>query len=349
MRSKFTNAAVSAVLTFSAVLLTLCSGQVTQDMRSALYRCINVIIPSLFAFMAAADLIIKSGAYISVSRLLTPLTHLLGLPKSAGAVFLISNTAGFPVGASMISAMFDNGNIDKKSASRLICTCYGGGPAFFCSAVGLAVFGSAKIGMMIFLSGILANMILSVVVFRLFPVELKDSRTKQHFSADMLPDSVSSAGRSLFRICGMILFFQAVMSLLSPIFARLALTDSTRQAVMAFMEISALSGVEGTPYRLLPLMAAAGAFGGVCVVMQTAVIVGGRFSLRPFLAARAAAAALSAGIMKIMWELFGTAAVTASTKPIFLVNFNNFIPSVCLIIMIFLTILRKGVAFSDRM
>ncbi len=348
MNTRIKTAAVPAALTLTAVLLTVFSKPLSEDMRSAVMRCTNVIVPSLFAFMAVADLLVRSGAYIAVSRLISPLTKLIGLPADAGAVFVISNCAGYPVGASMICGMLDSGALDRMSASRLMCTCFGAGPAFFSSAVGIAVFGSARVGMMLFVSVVCANVMVSAVLFRVFPVSVGRTESEQRFSAEMLPVSVTSAGRGLFGICSMILFFQAVMTLISPLTALLPVRESTRQSLMSFLEISALSSVKGTPFRLLPLMAAAGAFGGVCVMMQVFVIVGGRFSLKPFAAARILCAGVSAVIMKLLWSLFGTRAVTASAVTVFLVNINNFIPSVCLIIMIFLTILKKGVAFSDR-
>ena len=343
------NTAVSLTLTAAAVLLIVFSARLAEDMRQAVLRCINVMVPSLFAFMAVSDLMVRSGAYIPVSKLLRPLTKLLGLPDSCGALLLISNCAGYPVGASMISRMYDEGRIDKQSAERLLCTCYGGGPAFFCSAVGLAVFGSQKTGLMIFCSCAAANLLVSAVLFRVFPVKLEQNGSKQRFSAEMLPESVASAGKGLFNICTMILFFQAVITLISPLIEQLPAAENTRKALMSFIEISALSTLRGSPYRLLPLVAGAGSFGGLCVVMQIYVIVGGRLSLRPFIAVRAVCAAVSAGVMYILWHFFGTKAVTASEDLSIMVNFNNFIPSVCLIMMIFLTVLRKGVAFSDKM
>lgn len=341
------NIAVSAVLSVTAVLLTVFSAQLADDMRQAVMRCMNIIIPSLFAFMAVSDLMVRSGGYIPLSAPLRPLSWLAGLPKEYGALFLISNIAGYPVGASMICRMYDRKTLDKRDAERLLCTCYGAGPAFFCSAVGVTVFGSQRTGMLIFLSCAAANIIVSAVVFRIFPIRRTEQTVNRTFSAEMLPESVSAAGRGLFGICSMILFFQMIMTLVSPLTEHIPVTDNTRRTMLAFIEISSLTSLTGTPYRMLPLIAAAGAFGGVCVLMQVYVIVGGRFSLKPFLTARTAGTCVSAGMMRLLWHLFGTKTAAASTGLSIMVNFNNFIPSVCLIMMIFLTVLRKRVAFSD--
>lgn len=341
-RTRLINSMLSVTVTAYAVLLIVFSGRLNAEIYAAVLRCINVIIPSLFVFMAVSDLLIRSGGYIFVSKLLSPFTVLIGLPRELGSVFLLSNTAGYPVGASMISAMYDEGRLSEKSAARLICICCNGGPAFFCSAVGMAVFGSQRIGMMVFLSILIGNTIMAAVMNRLFPIECKQSGRQAAFRGEMLSESVAAAGVNLFKICGMILLFQSLACLLQPILDRLGLTGSAGKVICGFLEISNLSAVEGLPYRLLPFITAAGAFGGLCVIMQIHTIIGKRFSLKPFFLARIISAVISGAVFTIIWKYFGEKYVAASAGQSVIVNMNNFIPSICLIMMIFLTVLRKN-------
>lgn len=332
----------------AAVLLIAHSAAVTASLGSAVYRCINVIIPSLFAFMTVTDLLTRSGGYIYLSYILAPLSLLLGLPVSCGAVFAISNVGGYPLGAAMISSMYDRGELDKRSASRLICCCYNGGPAFFSGAVGLAVFGSVRAGMLVYLSIAAANCLFCAVFSRIFPVKLDRSQQGVHFSTGMLSDSVSAAGKSLTLICGMILAFSALTALLEALAGGLMPSGNYGVLADSLLEISNLSELSGRPYRLLPYVAAAGALGGACVLMQVYTLIGGRFPLLPFAAARAVCAVLSWGICSLLAPHFLPAAVSAAAEPEFIVNFNNFTPSLCLIMMIFLTVLQKRLAFSDK-
>ena len=106
-----------------SVLLIRHSEEVTEGVKNALMRCINVIVPSLFAFMAAADILMRGGAYIYLSKPLAPLSRLIGLPRELGATFLTANIAGYPSGAAAVTALYDEGVLDSKNASRLLCTC----------------------------------------------------------------------------------------------------------------------------------------------------------------------------------------------------------------------------------
>lgn len=52
------------------------------------------------------------------------------------AVFLLSQFAGYPVGAGMLCTLVKQHCITKKDGEKLLCVCYGGGPAFFVGIVG---------------------------------------------------------------------------------------------------------------------------------------------------------------------------------------------------------------------
>jgi hypothetical protein len=95
-------------------------------------------------------------------------------------------------------------------------------------------------------------------------------------------------------------------------------------------------------------VAAAGAFGGVCVILQVWGIVGKRFSLFPFVILRIICAIISYACCLILNRFFGVHTLEAAATEEFIVNFNNFIPSICLIMMIFLTVFKKGLDFSSE-
>jgi hypothetical protein len=299
--------------------------------------------------MAVSDLMIRSGAYNLISKLFSPIAYIIGLPVPLVFAFLLGNTAGYPVGASIICNLYDKESLSRRSAARLLCTCYNGGPAFFAGAVGIAVFSSSRVGLIIYFSIVLGNVIAAAILNRIFPIEYKSQSAKTHFTGEMLSDSVAAAGGGLFKICGMILIFQTAATLLSCMGADRYISDPDLKCLTAsLLEISNLSALSGLPFRLLPLIAASGAFGGLCVIMQIKTIVGKRFSLAPFVFARIFAASLSAGCCVLLNKIFGVHYLEAAAQTDFIVNFNNFIPSVCLIMMIFLTVFKKRLAFSQK-
>ena len=207
-------------------------------------------------------------------------------PRELGSVFVISNAAGYPSGAAAIKAMHASGRIDGRSASRLLCFCFNGGPAFFAGAAGTAVFGSARTGITVWLSVFAANILTAAFVCRVFPIEAKSAADSPSGQDSLLTESVNAAGRALFNICGTILLFSTFLTLVRLGCARAGSDSGIVRTLSCFLEISEIAEMKGSPARLMPLICAAGAFGGVCVLLQVKAIVGSSFSLLPFLAAR---------------------------------------------------------------
>ena len=116
------------------------------------------------------------------------------------------------------------------------------------------------------------------------------------------------------------------------------------------LEITSITQLENASFGYIPVICGICSFGGLCVLLQIIVVVKDRFSLKPFLLTRPAGAMLS--MLNSLWlcRLLLPSDIQASSnhQQIF-VKVNNFVPSVCLILMIFLLKIKKGVAFSKRM
>ena len=72
----------------------------SQGVRDGLTLCGQVVIPSLFPFLALSSFLVQSGLAQRAGHLLEPITKLLfRLPGAAGSAILMSLIGGYPVGA----------------------------------------------------------------------------------------------------------------------------------------------------------------------------------------------------------------------------------------------------------
>ncbi|MFR6495106.1 MAG: hypothetical protein ACLUOF_00730 [Ruminococcus sp.] len=190
-------------------MLCVCfAEQIQMEMRSALTRCLTTIIPSLYAMMILSQMLLKarmapSGETVSMVR-----RKCLGIAEPYFAVFLLSQFAGYPVGAGMLCTLVKQHCITKKDGEKLLCVCYGGGPAFLLGLLGNVPCRSA-IFWLIFSANILSNAVLCTLLFRFHPLknDVSERKTITPVSAEMLVDCTSGAGKLLLKLCGVILCF----------------------------------------------------------------------------------------------------------------------------------------------
>ncbi|MBO5449179.1 MAG: nucleoside recognition protein [Ruminococcus sp.] len=347
---------------FALLILLLCASlilfapSVGNASTLAVERCLNIIIPSLFAFMAVSQIVISSGVYKYISMPFYPIAkYVTAIPPELFFVFLMGSLAGYPVGIKLLGDMKSKGTVSDKTAEIMSVFCCCGGPAFYSGTVGLAVFGSQKIGMLIFVSVLGANFLSACLICRIKKPEGVCRATRIKFSAETITSGVRSAGSSLFTICAMIIFCSALLAVIDSlglfryIQSLFGLSDNEITLIRSCLEITNLTQIQGMPYNLLPYIAAVCSFGGFCVIAQILALNGAAFSLKYFILSRPFNAALSALICYLCKPLFLPDAVEAAVYKKVLVNFNNFVPSICLILMILLLNLKKSLVFSKKL
>lgn len=290
-------------------------------------RCLTVLIPSLFVTMAMSGLLIKCGFISAFGKLITPVSRrILGINGESALIFVLSQIAGYPVGARLLNIQFSEGRLSKKEAELLSCVCLGSGGAF--------VFGCAaadrRIGWLMLLSTFLSNVLILLLLRPLFNKHGKTPPPPESpdFSGNILIESVTSAGKGMFEICCCVILFSVVSEMLS--------TSGTAAAIL---DITALGELSGTG---VPLVTGLLSFGGICVFLQISAIFRGKLSLVPLIIARLCAGLLSLGICRFLLPFFlsGEAAVWADS--VSLTQHSSPVPSLMLIFMILFVMAEEG-------
>lgn len=295
---KYIIAAVSAA---AAAFLLLSPEEASSAVRGAVANCLEVIIPSLFAFTVLSVFLTASGLYRIVLRPLTfPLSKLLRTDEEICGIFLLSNIGGYPVGAKLVSEMLNSGRISRDTAARMMCFCYGSGPSFIIGIAGVKVFGSAAAGLALYAACFLGSLVNFVLVRTRGALEISHTGKKYNVTAECFISSVVSAAKVMFTVCVMITAFAVVIAMLSHIRA-----DDAFAAVMrligagglsdkifpALTEVSRLGDIPPAA-GAFPLCAGLLSFGGACVVLQIAATAR-NIPLGKFLLCRIPAAAVS--------------------------------------------------------
>ncbi|MGN1403628.1 MAG: hypothetical protein ACI4XB_04840 [Ruminococcus sp.] len=333
------------------LLLILCvcfASEIRSEMQNALNRCLTVIIPSLYAMMILSQLLVTTGIWRVLARPLRRITpKLFGMPDACFAIFLLSQFAGYPVGASMLRILTENGTLRREDAGRLLWVCYGGGPAFLLGLLGNVPHRN-QVFLLIFSANVLSNLLLACLLFRRHPVQLRQNEQVAIRPADasLLVRCTVDAGQTLLKLCGIILCFSAVCGILDALGLFQLLTLSAQKISLdipistvtkSILEITNAAALS-LPFRIrIPVFAALLSFGGFCVILQIRAVAGDVVPMKHFIAWRCAAAVFSAVCCAVgMHFLPDIPDETTAVVSTAIVSRNPIFPTCMLLVMILL-------------
>ncbi len=275
------------------ICLITASSQVIESARGALELCLDLILPSLFPFFVVCGLLSRLGFPAWLGRLIGPaagrLFHVSGQGASA---FVVGLTGGYPMGAGYIADMLRSGVISLPEAERLLAFCNNSGPAFIIGAVGTGVFGSAKIGLLLYAVHIITAFIVGLLLARRGgnggggTCRASAYPEPAPFSS-ALSDSVRQAVISSLNVCGFVVCFTVFAGLLEAngflpalsgwLASELGLELHWVKALLTgILElgsgVGAMRGLAATPANLA-LAAGLLGWGGISVRFQTAAML----------------------------------------------------------------------------
>ena len=200
--------------------------------------------------------------------------------------------------------------------------CNNSGPAFLLGVVGVGVFGSAKIGLLLCVIHILTALLVGLML-RFYPIPTALPRktdralsSQRPHPAQVFTDSVKGSFTSLLNVCAFILLFGVLLrllencgliGLLSRLLTPLGLDSFWCQRLLGGMlELS--NGVAAlpadSPLISIPMAAFLLGWGGVSVLCQTmSVIQGSGLSIKPCIAGKLLHGVLSAALTALTLRL----------------------------------------------
>ena len=216
---------------FILILFTICliifSNTNLSSAKNGLILWANSIVPTLFPFFVATELLSHTNFTYYLGKLLNKFMKPLFNVRGEGSFALIMGIiSGYPMGAK-IAANFRLNNIcSKEECERLLSFTNNSGPLFIIGTVGITMFGNSTIGILLLISHLLASITVGII-FRFWKFNIKcDSNTQNFYHTTsndsitlsnlggIIGTSITNSINTILLIGGFVVLFSVIISIL---------------------------------------------------------------------------------------------------------------------------------------
>lgn len=217
------------IFTFFTFSLLIFSKSNLPAVKSGLTLWATSVVPSLFPFFVANDLLLHTNIVNYLGNILNPfMKFFFNIRGEGGFAFIMGIISGYPIGAKIASNFRTNNICSKEECERLLSFTNNSGPLFIIGSVGILMFRNTTIGLLLFITHILACLSVGFI-FRFWKRKKKEnlsptthsSNTKKYntvsFSnlGEVLSESITSSTSTILLIGGFVIIFSSIISILS--------------------------------------------------------------------------------------------------------------------------------------
>lgn len=275
----------------------------------------TAVVPSLFPFFVSTELLNNTNIISYLGKLLNPIMRpLFNVSGEAAFAFLMGLISGYPVGAKIVSNFVENGICTKEEAERMLSFTNNSGPLFIIGTVGISLFGSTAIGVLLFITHILACISVGITL-KFISKKTLSSSYKSNFNqssnkyvafsslGEILGKSITNSISTILMIGGFVVIFSVIISILnesyilgglanilSPLTSLIGIPEELLKSFLAgIIELTnGVSLVANTSLKAIStniiICAFLLGFGGISILLQVFSIVSkNKLSIKPYI------------------------------------------------------------------
>lgn len=284
--------------------------------KSGLNLWATSVVPSLFPFFVSTELLMHTNIVTHLGNLLNKyMKPLFNIRGEGSFAFIMGIISGYPVGAKIATNFRKNNICSKEECERLLSFTNNSGPLFIIGTVGILMFKNTTIGILLFITHILACITVGII-FRFWKSKNITTSNKTYNSSsnknktatfsnlgEVLAESITSSISTILLIGGFVVIFSSVISILkasgilnissiilTPIFNLLHIDASFISPLLTgFLEITnGINSISNIACKKLSiniiLTAFLLGFGGISVLLQVFSITSKTdLSIKPYI------------------------------------------------------------------
>lgn len=214
------------ILVLFTISLIIFSSTNLSSAKNGLILWANSIVPSLFPFFVATELLTHTNLIYNMGKLLNKFMKPFFNIRGEGSFALIMGIiSGYPMGAK-ISANFRKNNIcSKEECERLLSFTNNSGPLFIIGTVGITMFGNSTIGFLLLFTHLLASLTVGFL-FRFWKYKAKEKTNLQKYETNkineitlsnlggIIGNSITNSINTILLIGGFVVLFSVILNII---------------------------------------------------------------------------------------------------------------------------------------
>ncbi len=269
------------------ILFIVCSDTVKNAVGNSLRLSVASVIPSVFPSAMLSSVLAAVGGGELFGKLTgKPISRVFGTSDNAASAVLLGLLCGFPIGAVTAFELYRNRTLTEKELFLTVSVSSVPSPAFVISAVGGAMLGNKRLGILLYIIIIISN----IISARLFSpkkekcyIEYETNTEKKDFISAVV-SAIPSAVSATLNVTAYIVFFSALCACITDITAFFDVSDTFTSVLHGFLEISGgcAEAASACGSLAFPTCAAFLGFSGVAVHFQIISATDGKIPLRKY-------------------------------------------------------------------
>ena len=309
---KIKNYILPFVFLFFTIGLVLFSNSNLAAAKTGLSLWANSVVPSLLPFFIATELLCSTNLVQSIGIVLSPfMKPLFNVSGEGGFALIMGIISGYPTGAKIASRFWQDRICSKEECERLLSFTNNSGPLFIIGTVGISMFGNTTIGLLLFITHILASLTVGII-FRFWKYNTSHKIINTGYSSssknssnnlsskkvnllnlgEIIGTSITNSISTILMIGGFVVLFSVVISILSasnllqlaasftsPVFNTIGIPASLSKHILTgILEITnGINGISSVHLKNISINIIITAFllgfGGISVMLQVLSII----------------------------------------------------------------------------
>ena len=209
------------------ISLLIFSNSNLSAVKSGLSLWANSVIPSLFPFFVATELLMHTNIIYKLGNIfnifMKPFFNIRGEGSFA---FIMGIISGYPIGAKIATNLRNQNICTKEECERLLSFTNNSGPLFIIGSVGILMYRNTSIGILLFITHFIASLSVGFI-FRFWKSNSNQANitANSHYwhnqkipnpsdLGEILSESIISSIKSILLIGGFVVIFSSIIAIL---------------------------------------------------------------------------------------------------------------------------------------